>query len=130
MSEDTRREHDDAPSIDRLSKLWRRVNEHRMVQWGVAYVALAYAIQHAVILTSESLEWPHAVARVSMLLLALGLPVAMTLAWYHGEHASRRISGPELAIVSILLVIGSLLFYVFVQPPAEVASTTAPATKE
>jgi cytochrome bd-type quinol oxidase subunit 2 len=115
MSEGPHREKATAPSIDRLAMLWRRVNEHRMVQWGVGYVALAYAIQHAVILTSESFEWPHAVARVSMLLLALGLPVGMTLAWYHGERASRRISGPELAIISILLVIGSLLFYVFVR---------------
>jgi hypothetical protein len=90
MSEDTDPEHPKPLSVDRLSILWRRINDHKMVQWGVAYVALAYAIQHAVILTSESFEWSHAVSRISMLLLALGLPVVMTLAWYHGERASRR----------------------------------------
>jgi len=31
------------------------------------------------------------VSRISMLLLALGLPLVMTLAWYHGEQASRLI---------------------------------------
>src|ERR1043166_1451758 len=51
-----------------------------------------------------------------MLLLAFGLPVVMTFAWYHGEKASRRISGPELTIITLLTVISSLLFYVFVQP--------------
>jgi TolB-like protein/tetratricopeptide (TPR) repeat protein len=51
----------------------------------------------------------------------------MTLAWYHGERASRRISGPELTIISILLVIGSLFFYVFVQPSAELAAGLRPA---
>ncbi|MEA2824810.1 MAG: hypothetical protein QOF03_1292 [Alphaproteobacteria bacterium] len=121
MSEDIGRANPKPPSVDRLSQLWRRINDHKMVQWGVAYVALAYAIQHAVILTSESFDWPRAVARVSMLLLALGLPVVMTFAWYHGIRASRRISGPELTIISILLVIGSLFFYVFVQP-SETAS--------
>jgi TolB-like protein len=129
MSEDIDRENPKPASVDRLSLLWRRINDHKMVQWGVGYVALAYGIQHAVILTSESFEWPHAVSRISMLLLALGLPVVMTLAWYHGERASRRITGPELTIISILLVIGSLLFYVFVQPAAEVATQAVPSEK-
>src|SRR6266513_2542782 len=129
MSEDTDRADPKPPSVDRLSLLWRRINDHKMVQWSVAYVALAYGVQHAVILTSESFEWPNAVARVSMLLLALGLPVVMTLAWYHGERASRRISGPELTIISILLVMSSLLFFVFVRPSAETAGT-APAAQQ
>lgn len=60
-----------------------------------------------------------------MLLLALGLPVVMTLAWYHGARASRRISGPELTIISLLLVMSSLMFYVFVRPSAEIAATSA-----
>src|ERR1700674_5877008 len=113
MSEDTNRANPKPPSVDRLSLLWRRINDHKMVQWSVAYVALAYGVQHAVTLTSEAFEWPQAVERISMLLLALGLPVVMTLAWYHGARASRRISGAELSIISILLVIGAGLFYVF-----------------
>ena len=92
---------------DRMAQLWRRLKEHRLAQWTVGYVAVAYGIQHAVILTSESFDWPGIVARISMLLLALGLPVAMTFAWYHGDTVNRRISGGELAIVSTLLVIGA-----------------------
>src|SRR5438477_6324768 len=107
------------PSVDRLALLWRRINDHKMVQWSVAYIALAYGVQHGVELTSDAFEWPHAVVRISMLLLALGVPVVMTLAWYHGMRASRRISGPELTIVSLLLVGISLLFYAFVRPSEE-----------
>ena len=117
-------------SVDRLSLLWRRVNEHKIVQWSVAYVALAYGVQHAVILTSESFEWPNSVARISMLLFALGLPVVMTLAWYHGDRASRHFSRAELTIVSILLVIGTLFFYAFVQTAPEVVAGSQPAVKE
>src|SRR5437764_5923247 len=127
MSQDTDRTNPKPPSVDRLSLLWRRVNDRKIVQWSVAYVALAYGIQHGVVLTGDAFEWPHAIQQISMLLLALGLPVVMTCAWYHGERASRRISGPELTIISILLVIGSLFFYVFVRPPAELAAGTAPA---
>src|ERR1700694_2262372 len=125
MSEDTNRANQKPPSLDRLSLLWRRINDHKMVQWSVAYVALAYGLQHGVVLTSEAFIWPHAVSSISMLLLVLGLPVVMTCAWYHGERASRRISGPELTIISILLVIGSLLFYVFVRPSEQVAAGPA-----
>src|SRR5579863_9218618 len=89
---------------DRFTALWRRMKDHRIAQWTVGYVAVAYGIQHAVTLTSEAFDWPHVVTRISMLLLVLGIPLAMTFAWYHGERASRRISGPELTIISLLLV--------------------------
>src|SRR5258707_1129792 len=125
MSDDTNRADPKPPSLDRLSLLWRRINDYKIAQWSVAYVALAYGVQHAVILTSESFEWPRLVARISMLLLVLGLPVVMTLAWYHGERASRRISGPELSILSVLLVGVSILFYVFVRPSEQVAAGPA-----
>src|SRR5258705_129393 len=130
MSEQSNRANPKPPPMDRLSQLWRRINDYKVVQWSVAYVALAYGLQHGVILTSESLEWPNAVARVSMLLLALGLPLVMTCAWYHGMRASRRISGPELTIISILLVVGSLFFYVFVQPSAEIGVRSGPAVPQ
>src|ERR1700687_3262425 len=124
MSEDAKRA-EKPPSVDRLSELWRRINDHKVAHWSVAYVALAYGAQHAITLTSEAFEWPHAVERISMLLLVLGLPLVMTLAWYHGARASRRISGPELTIVSLLLVGISLLFYAFVRPSEQVAAGPA-----
>ena len=80
MSENTDRSNPKPPSVDRLSLLWHRINDHKMVQWSVAYIALAYGVQNGVELTSDAFEWPHAVVRASMLLLVLGLPVVMTLA--------------------------------------------------
>jgi len=68
-----------AATPDQLSALWRRLKEYRIAQWSVGYVAVAYGIQHAVTLTSEALEWPHGIERASMILLALGLPVAVAL---------------------------------------------------
>src|SRR4029079_9866747 len=97
--------------IQVLAQLWRSINERKMVQWTIAYIALAYSIQHRVVLTGEAFAWPHAVQRIAMLLLALGLPVVVTIAWYHGDRGSQRVSGPELTIISLLLVVGSLLFF-------------------
>ncbi len=92
-----------------------------MVQWSIGYVALAYSVQQAVGLTSEAFEWPQVVLRVSMLLLALGLPVVATIAWYHGDRGSQRVSGPELTIISMLLVVGSVLFFMFARPGEDTA---------
>ena len=110
------------PPEERVSALWRRFKEHRIAQWSLGYIAVAYGIQHAVVLTTESLDWPHIVTRVSMLLLALGLPVAMTIAWYQGARANHRVSGPELTIISILLVGISLMFYEFIRPAEQTAA--------
>src|SRR6266567_6649922 len=115
MSEETNRANESAP-VDRLARIWRRLNEHKIVQWTIAYVALAYGIQHALTLTGEAFDWPRAVLRLSMLLFVLGLPLLVTFAWYHGARASRNFSQAELSIVSVLLVIASLGFYAFVRP--------------
>jgi TolB-like protein/tetratricopeptide (TPR) repeat protein len=128
MTDDATRTEPKPPPVDRMSLLWQRINEHKIVQWSVAYVALAYAIQHAVVLTQEAFHWPENILRIPMLLLALGLPIVVTLAWYHGERASRQFSKAELSILSVLLVIGAFLFYAFAKPSEEhVASATAPA---
>ncbi len=113
---------------NRFALLWRRIRQHRIAQWTVGYVAVAYSIQHAVILTSESYEWPNIIARVSMTLLALGLPIAMTLAWYHGDRTPRRISSGELAVVSAVLLGISFAFYLFVRPVEPSLNTAAPPT--
>jgi hypothetical protein len=122
MSEEIERTNPKPLPVDRLSLLWRRVADHRIVQWTAGYVAVGYAIQHAVTLTGEAFDWPHEVTRISMLLLFLGLPVAMTLAWYHGAQTSRRISAGEMTTASLLLVLISLVFYVFVGPANEAKS--------
>src|SRR5262249_6327993 len=101
---------------NRISILWRQLKDHRVVQWSAGYVAVAYSIQHAVTLTGEAYDWPNIVVRVSMTLLALGLPIAMTLAWYHGDEASRGFSRAEFSIVAALLIVGAFVFYIFVQP--------------
>jgi TolB-like protein len=128
MSEETKDSKTDTPPAG-LTPVWRRIMDHRVVQWTVGYVAIAYGIQHGVTLTSEAFEWPIIVARVSMLLLILGLPLVMALAWYHGERTSRRISGGELAIIAVLLVIGSFLFYVFIRPAEQIAARSTAAVQ-
>jgi TolB-like protein/lipoprotein NlpI len=89
------------------------------VQWTVAYGAAAYTLLHIVQMVSDALDWSHVVVRVVTLCLFLGVPVAATLAWYHGHRALSRISGPELAILTVLLLIAATVLWFLGKPGQE-----------
>src|SRR5215469_766108 len=130
MKDETSRTGSGSTPEDFLSAAWLRVKQHRIAQWTVGYVAVAYGIQHAATLTSEAFDWPHAVTRLSMLVLILGVPLAMTFAWYHGERASRGFSRAEFSILATLLLGVSILFYAFVQPATRTVTAAVSAAQE
>ena len=68
--------------------VWARLREHKVMQWTLAYAAAAYTLLHVVEMLSEAQDWPHAIVRVISLLLIVGVPVVMTLAWYHGARSA------------------------------------------
>jgi adenylate cyclase len=104
-----------APPVPEESShsLWETIKHHKVVEWTLAYTAFGYALLHGVEMVSDAFGWPPAAARATIFVLALGIPVVATLAWYHGARARSRISGFELAILTVLLVIaGSVLWLV------------------
>jgi TolB-like protein len=103
--------------------LWARLKEHKVAEWTLAYAAAAYTLLHCVEMVSEAMEWPHVIARITTLVLALAAPLVATLAWYHGARALKRISGPELAIITILLVIAGGVLWVLGRGGIEHATT-------
>src|SRR5262245_10623198 len=74
------------------SSVWNRLRRRKVVQWGLAYTAGAWGFQQAVAYVSTLLDWPLQVQRLTGLVLLLGLPVAVTLAWYHGDKGQQRIT--------------------------------------
>jgi TolB-like protein len=91
--------------------VWPRIKEHKIAQWTAAYAAFAFVALHVTSLLSDALEWPHAVLRAVTLLLIIGLPMAPILAWYHGVRALRRVSIPEVILITLLLVIAGALLW-------------------
>ncbi len=86
--------------------VWERIKQHKVVQWTLAYLALAYTLLHGAELLQSSLGWPHTVVRVTALLLIIGVPVVLIVAWYHGARGQRHVSGTEIMIIAILLALG------------------------
>ena len=125
MAEDIRAESAaEAPKLDASVVFWARVREHKIIQWGLAYLGSALALAHGQELLAHAFHWPDVLGRIFMIVLIAGLPIALTLAWYHGHRGLTRIGAGELTIISLLLVIGAAFFTVALRP-AEHASANA-----
>jgi TolB-like protein/Tfp pilus assembly protein PilF len=107
--------------------VWPRIKEHKIAEWTIAYVAFAFVALHGATLLSDALEWPHAIVRLVTFLLILGFPIVPILAWYHGVRALKRVSGSELIIITLLLLIGGSLLWLFPRPAAERARAETPS---
>jgi TolB-like protein len=117
-----------------LAGVWDRIKDHKVVQWTLAYAAFGYTTLHGMQMAREAFEWPLAVTRVTLLIALLGLPVAVTLAWYHGYRGRHRISSSELSILTVLLLIAGTLLWRFSgtvheqQVSSAAVTATAPAS--
>jgi Tol biopolymer transport system component len=110
-----------APSGD-ASQFWARVREHKIIQWGVGYLGAALALAHGQELVGHALQWPDLLGRVVVILLIVGFPIALTLAWYQGHRGLTRVSAGELMITSLLMLIGAVFFTVALRPDVEHAA--------
>jgi len=102
------------------------------VQWALAYAAGAWVLLQVLGFAADSFGWPAIVKQLAMLSLAVGLPILLTLAWFHGERAQQRVTGQELAILTLLLIIGGGLLWWYANrsadaPPAVATTTAAPS---
>ncbi len=100
------------PPVEEVSAgVWARIKHHKIVQWTLAYLALAYTLLHGAEMLSGALGWPHALVRIFTLVLIIGVPIVVILAWYHGARGQQRISATEVMIIAMLLGIGGALLW-------------------
>ena len=86
--------------------LWNRLRRRKVVQWSLAYSAGAWALLQVLGFAADSFGWPALIKQLAMLAMAVGLPIVVALAWYHGERSHQRVTGQELAVLTILLLFG------------------------
>lgn len=99
---------------------WNELSDRKLVQWTLAYLAVAWVAVQVASLVGGHLAWPSWIPRTLIVLAAAGLPVVLVLAWYHGEKGRQRVSGPEVLIVGTLLALTGASAYVFGVEPGEV----------
>ncbi len=119
----------DAPTERDEDDAWARLRRRKVVQWGLAYAAGAWALLQVIGFAADAFHWPDATKQLSMLTLAIGLPVAITLAWYHGDRGEQSVTRAELAVLTILLLLGGGALWLYksraVPPPAAVKAVPA-----
>jgi TolB-like protein/Tfp pilus assembly protein PilF len=76
-----------------------------MVQWALAYLAGAWVVLEASGYVGDQFGWPDIVGQVLTVLAFSGFFVVLVVAWYHGEKGRQWVSGPELLIIALLLLI-------------------------
>ena len=117
----------DTPTEREDEGAWAKLRRRKVVQWGLAYAAGAWVLLQGVALVRDTFGWSHTIQQVVLLLLLIGLPVAVVLAWYHGDRGHQRITRSELAILTALLLLGggALWLYGHRSTPAQTAATSA-----
>ncbi|MCJ7452938.1 MAG: hypothetical protein MUO39_10770 [Steroidobacteraceae bacterium] len=93
--------------------VWAKLSRRKVVQWGLAYAAGAWALLEVIGFAADAFHWPDVIKPFSMLILAIGLPVAMTLAWYHGDRGEQSVTRVELAVLTLLLFLGGGVLWLY-----------------
>ena len=121
---------DGLPPPEGAQSIWERIKEHKLIQWALAYVGAGLALAHGQELVAHAFGWPEIVGRLLIGALALGLPVVLTLAWYHGHKGAKQFSAGEMSILALLILIIAGGLYVFVRVPVEHEPRGATLPKE
>ena len=93
--------------------MWERLRRRKVVQWGVAYIATAWALLQGLEYLSSTFEWSRHIQQLATIGLIVGVPIVLVLAWYHGDRGNQRVGGSELAILTLLLLLGGGAFWYY-----------------
>ena len=96
-----------------LSVSWDQLLRRKVGQWGVLYATGAWTFLQGLGYLTELFGWPDELARVAALALLAGLPEVLVVAWFHGNRGDQRVTGAELVLITLLLLLGGSLFWVF-----------------
>lgn len=86
-----------------MRHLFEHLKQRKVVQWVAAYVAGAWLVLQVVGVLAQGFAWATPLLRVLTVLLAAGLPIVFTLAWYHGERGRQRVTVLEAALLIVLI---------------------------
>ncbi len=94
-----------------VDSLWVRLRRRKVVQWGVAYGAGAWGLLQGLAYATATFHWPAMLQPLATLGLLIGLPIVLVIAWYHGDRGQQRVTAAELAIITLLFLVGGAMFW-------------------
>jgi hypothetical protein len=118
----------DTPTEREVESTWTRLRRRKVVQWGLVYVAAAWGFLQGLEYVSEAFHWPEQLRQIALLVLLIGLPIALVLAYYHGDRGQQRMSTPEFAILTLLLLLGGGAFWYYQRTSETLTATSSPTS--
>ena len=118
----------DRPPDEAFRNLWERVRRRKVVQWGLGYAAAAWGLLQVLQFFVQTFDWPGRLLQLGTLALVLGSPVALVIAWFHGDRGSQRVSAAEAVLLACLLAGGAALVWrydVFIRAKPDPSSSPA-----
>ena len=103
----------DTPTEGGGEGTWAKLRRRKVVQWGIAYAAGAWGLLQGLAYVSDTFDWPRQIQQFGTLALLVGLPIALLIAWYHGDRGQQRLSAPELTILTLLFLVGGGIFWLY-----------------
>jgi TolB-like protein len=101
-----------------MKPLWQRLQERKLVQWVLAYLAGAWLLLQVADVLAVPFGISDAMLRSLTIVLVTGFFAALVLAWYHGERGQQRVTATELLILTALLAVaGSVVWLVNSEAP-------------
>jgi TolB-like protein/Tfp pilus assembly protein PilF len=105
------------PSPGPGESAWSKLRHRKVVQWGLGYVAVAWGLVQGLEFAVATFQWPEVLTRVGAVVAAVGVPVTITLAWFHGDRGEQRFTRAELVILAVLLAGAALIVRQVVHAP-------------
>jgi TolB-like protein len=120
----------DGPQDEEGSSIWDRLRRRKVVQWTLAYAAGAWGLLQGLQFVVDAFEWPNRVLKLGTVAALVGLPLVGAIAWFRGERGAQRVTRKELAVVTLLFLIGGGLFWHYQRtsavPGTQVIAQSAP----
>jgi TolB-like protein len=89
------------------------LHQRKVVQWGALYATGSWGFLQGLGSIGELFDWPRELTRVLVIALLVGFPVVLVVSWYHGDRGAQRVTGAELTLVTLLLLLGGALFWLY-----------------
>jgi serine/threonine-protein kinase len=99
-----------------MSSILENLRRTRMVQWGVAYLAGAWAVLEFLDLLVDRFGWPEAWIAKAIAGLAFGRAMILIVAWFHGQKGRQRVRSLEVGLLAFVALTAGITIWLIPSP--------------
>jgi serine/threonine-protein kinase len=91
-----------------MTELFQKLRDKHLFRTAFIYLGVAWASMEAIGFFVDNYGWSRTVLDVAVLLVVLGFPAALIIAWYHGERGKQAVQRTEASLLLTLAVLAAI----------------------